>query len=303
MSGLIKPEKLSAAPQFSPLNYAQFFAAGGICATVTHGALTPVDVVKTRLQLEPSGSKMSMREMAKTIVMKDGPSGLLTGFGSTAVGYLIQEFFKKQAIDYFGVQKAKEHRQLVYMGSATAAELIASTLLTPLEASRIRLVSQPSYARGLVDAMQRMWAQEGMGGFYAGYIPILLKQVPFSIGQFYTNEMMHNFVNAYVPKDKLQRAGKTGQITVQLGCGIVAGSVAAILSHPADTLLSKINRGGVGHGSMMSKLGVAAQQTGFVGLWAGLGTRIIMTAALVSSQFLIYDQLKLFFGTPHSIEV
>ena len=27
--------------------------AGGICCSITHGALTPVDVVKTRIQLEP----------------------------------------------------------------------------------------------------------------------------------------------------------------------------------------------------------------------------------------------------------
>ncbi len=29
-------------------------AAGGICCSVTHGALTPVDVVKTRVQLDPT---------------------------------------------------------------------------------------------------------------------------------------------------------------------------------------------------------------------------------------------------------
>ena len=28
-------------------------AAGGICCSITHGALTPVDVVKTRVQLDP----------------------------------------------------------------------------------------------------------------------------------------------------------------------------------------------------------------------------------------------------------
>ena len=27
--------------------------AGGICCSITHGALTPVDVVKTRMQLDP----------------------------------------------------------------------------------------------------------------------------------------------------------------------------------------------------------------------------------------------------------
>ena len=28
-------------------------SAGGICCSITHGALTPVDVVKTRVQLDP----------------------------------------------------------------------------------------------------------------------------------------------------------------------------------------------------------------------------------------------------------
>ncbi|KAF9348934.1 Cu/Pi carrier, partial [Mortierella sp. AD094] len=34
--------------------YARYALAGAICCGVTHGALTPVDVVKTRIQLEPT---------------------------------------------------------------------------------------------------------------------------------------------------------------------------------------------------------------------------------------------------------
>jgi len=33
--------------------YSRFALAGAVCCSVTHGALTPVDVVKTRIQLEP----------------------------------------------------------------------------------------------------------------------------------------------------------------------------------------------------------------------------------------------------------
>jgi Mitochondrial carrier protein len=33
--------------------YARFAFAGAVCCSVTHGSLTPVDVVKTRIQLEP----------------------------------------------------------------------------------------------------------------------------------------------------------------------------------------------------------------------------------------------------------
>jgi len=33
--------------------YLKGAAAGGVCCSITHGALTPVDVVKTRVQLDP----------------------------------------------------------------------------------------------------------------------------------------------------------------------------------------------------------------------------------------------------------
>ncbi len=56
----------------------------------SHGALTPVDVVKTRIQLEPALGKLGMVGTARSIVANEGPKGLLTGFGPTAVGYLVQ---------------------------------------------------------------------------------------------------------------------------------------------------------------------------------------------------------------------
>lgn len=44
----------SDAPKPTGLDlYARFAFAGAVCCSVTHGALTPVDVVKTRIQLEP----------------------------------------------------------------------------------------------------------------------------------------------------------------------------------------------------------------------------------------------------------
>lgn len=73
-------------PQYSGTDYVRFFSSGALCATITHGAMTPVDVVKTRLQLEPKGSTLRMASMARHIVTSEGPAGLMTGFGPTAVG-------------------------------------------------------------------------------------------------------------------------------------------------------------------------------------------------------------------------
>lgn len=43
---------------------------------------------------------------------------------------------------------------------------------------------------------------------------------------------------------------------------------------------------------MTHRLIMLAKQAGFKGLFAGLGPRMIMTAGLVSGQFLIYDAIK-----------
>lgn len=64
------------------------------------------------------------------------------------------------------------------------------------------------------------------------------------------------------------------------------------LLQPADTLLSQINRGHGPTGTMMHRLSVLAKEAGFKGLFAGLGPRIVMTAGLVSGQFLIYGAIK-----------
>ena len=49
-----------------------------------------VDVVKTRIQIDPALARHSMSAAGRKIIAAEGPRGLLTGFGPTAVGYLVQ---------------------------------------------------------------------------------------------------------------------------------------------------------------------------------------------------------------------
>ena len=56
--------------------------------------------------------------------------------------------------------------------------------------------------------------------------------------------------------------------------------------------LAQINKGHGPTGSMSSRLVALAREAGFRGLFAGLGPRMIMTAGLVSSQFLMYGAIK-----------
>jgi len=120
----------------------------------------------------------------RQVIAKEGAGALLTGFGPTAAGYFLQgafkfggyEYFKKKHIEYFGVETASKYRIGVYLASSAAAEFFADIALCPLEATRIRLVSEPTYASGLIGGFGKMLRTEGIGAFYAGFGPILFKQ-------------------------------------------------------------------------------------------------------------------------------
>jgi len=54
---------------------------------------------------------------------------------------------------------------------------------------------------------------------------------------------------------------------------------------------------------MPHRLAVLAREAGLRGLFAGLGPRMIMTAGLVSSQFLMYGAIKDALGAPPGLEI
>ncbi|KIM25761.1 hypothetical protein M408DRAFT_25880 [Serendipita vermifera MAFF 305830] len=302
----------SHTPQFTLKDYSSFFTAGALCATITHGAMTPIDVVKTRIQIDPELARHSLLSGGRKIIASEGPTGLLTGFGPTAVGYLVQggakfagyEFWKKNIVDAIGgPDNAVAYRMPIYLLSASIGEFFADILLTPLEATRIRLVSDRKYASGLVPGFMRMAREGGLREMYAGFLPILCKQIPYAIGQFTVNEFCHELAFRNMSEETRKNLTATSKGLISLGSGLTAGVAAAVLSQPADTLLSQINKGHGPQGSMVFRLTSLAKQAGFKGLFAGLGPRCIMTAGLVAGQFILYDQIKHAMGAPPGIEI
>jgi len=279
--------------------YLKAALAGGICCGLTHGALTPVDVVKTRIQLDPATYNKGFIGGFRQVIAGEGAGALLTGLGPTAQGYFIQGWFKFGGVEIFktrwakqmGEKSAWQNRTAITLGASACAEFIADIFLCPYEATRIRLVSQPDYAPGMLSCAKKMTAEMGfVPAFYSGFVPILCKQIPYTMAKFVVQQQAAEAIYASLGQTPASMSAG-GNVSVSLGSGVIAGVVAAIISHPADTLLSKINKKGAGgEGSMVKRLGVIASETGFVGLCTvGLGARCIMIGTLTAGQFGIFD--------------
>jgi hypothetical protein len=75
---------------YDAMHFLKGALSGGICCAVTHGALTPVDVVKTRMQLDPVKYNGGMVKGFQQVIKGEGAGALLTGLGPTVVGYFVQ---------------------------------------------------------------------------------------------------------------------------------------------------------------------------------------------------------------------
>lgn len=94
------------------------------------------------------------------------------------------EFFKITLAESLGEQKAWENRTAIYLAAAAGAEFIADLFLCPLEAVRIRSVSDKAFPQSLPGGAAHILKNEGVLGFYAGLGPILFKQVPYTMAKF-----------------------------------------------------------------------------------------------------------------------
>lgn len=73
----------------------RYFVAGGVSAASSHGLTTPIDVVKTRIQLDPQKyGDGNVLAAAKDIIATDGIGMLAQGLAPTVVGYGIEGALK-----------------------------------------------------------------------------------------------------------------------------------------------------------------------------------------------------------------
>lgn len=170
----------------------RYFLAGGLCASASHALATPIDVVKTRQQTVASYRELSLVEGLSRVAADEGPAALLTGIVPTVVGYGAEGAFKFGAYEAL---KPSAAATLVGLGlgadeSASAGPIcaaivaggLASLVLAPAEATRIRMVSDPQYSGlGLLGAASRLYDREGASGLLRGVPATCSKQLPCAV--------------------------------------------------------------------------------------------------------------------------
>jgi len=230
--------------------------SGAIACSFSHTLVTPLDVIKTQMQLHPGmGAAAAARRVATS------PSGTLRigrlfhGAKATAVGYSLQgaakfggfEFGKRIGARWTGSRE--EWRVPVLLGSAALAEVFASCFLCPLELLKLRVQTDPKFlSLGVRSSLAHIVRAEGAGALFQGFGPVVMRQLPYTVCKLVCYELvadaLSNAVEGFQRRRSADPASPLGTAplmpAIVLAAGLCAGAAAAVVSQPGDVLLTKM---------------------------------------------------------------
>ncbi|PWY92753.1 mitochondrial carrier [Aspergillus heteromorphus CBS 117.55] len=290
---------------WTPKYYAACTFGGILACGITHTAVTPLDLIKCRRQVDPLLYK-SNAEAFRKIRGAEGLRGVFTGWGPTFFGYSAQgafkyggyEYFKKFYSDLVGVENAARWKTSLYLAASASAEIIADVALCPFESVKVRMQTTiPPDIRSTFTGISGIVSKEGVSGLYKGLYPLWGRQIPYTMMKFASFETIVEMIYNALPGQKSDY-NKGAQTGVAFTGGYLAGILCAAISHPADVMVSKLNanrKPGEAFGAATSRI---YKDIGFRGLWNGLPVRIVMVGTLTGLQWMIYDSFKIFMGLP-----
>jgi len=181
-------------------------------AAITDVLTTPLWMIKTRLQTQRI-DKQQPRKYRSTlhtfriIVKEEGFSALwkgltpqLLGVTHVAVQFPLYEYIKEFLAER-GSKRKENLTILELIGASASSKIVASVIAYPHEVLRSRFQYQrstdPLRYTGILHALQQIFREEGIKGFYRGLGTNLLRVTPSCAITFTTYEFLLRTMQTY----------------------------------------------------------------------------------------------------------
>jgi solute carrier family 25 2-oxodicarboxylate transporter 21 len=227
---------MSDGKQRKPLPFGYQFVAGAIAGVSEILVFYPLDVVKTRMQLD-TGKGMGLMGTFKNIVATQGLSRLYKGLApplmleapKRAVKFAANDFWGKQFMSMAGTTQMTQSISILTGCSAGATE---SFVVVPFELVKIKLQDKTSPFKGPMDVIKHVVKTEGVLGLYNGMEATFWRHVWWNGGYF---------GSIYQIRQMLPKAETPGgQLMNNFISGSIGGLVGTIINTPFDVVKSRI---------------------------------------------------------------
>ncbi|CAH1104687.1 unnamed protein product [Psylliodes chrysocephalus] len=187
----------------------------------------------------------------------------------------------------------RDWRPFIYGGVASC---VAEFGTFPIDTTKTRLQIQgqkldKNHAnlkyRGMVDCFIKIAKQEGFSSLYSGIWPAVLRQATYGTIKFGTYYTLKRILVSY-------NNGKES-VTVNVGCGIVAGAISSAIANPTDVLKVRMQVAGINGNTNIGLINCFRDvytHEGISGLWRGVNPTAQRAAVIAAIELPVYDFCK-----------
>jgi solute carrier family 25 phosphate transporter 3 len=260
--------------------------------------------------VDPDLVNTSFAKATARIIEKDGIKTLLSGLGPTTFGYLLEGSLK---FGIYEIMKPAAKRGLTSLAQLTSLAFLqsqmlsfavcgaisgvaASMVLCPMEAIRIRIVSEPNFCTGnWVEGGYKMVKSEGVSALSKGLTPMLYKQVPYTISKNVAFDILTRMSYGAMQTWGMAVTGVT-KVLIPLVCAFITSVLSTISSQPGDMLLSLVNAHEGTKRTNDFMRDILKGEWGIKGFFVGVKSRFLHVGIIVTTQLILYDFIKRLVG-------
>ena len=280
-----------------PLPFIYQFASGAIAGVSEILVMYPLDVVKTRQQLDSTNAYNGTINCLKKIVKEEGFSRLYKGITAPilmeapkrATKFAANDEWGKFYKGFFGVPQMTQSLAVLTGATAGATE---SFVVVPFELVKIRLQDKNSKFNGMSEVLKHIVKQDGFLGLYKGLESTLWRHIVWNAGYF---GVIHQ-VRGLMPKPKTS----TEKTLIDLTCGSIGGTFGTILNTPFDVVKSRIQAGSTKYVWTVPSIGTVFKEEGFGALYKGFLPKVLRLGPGGGILLVVFTQCMDFFRTVHN---
>jgi len=219
-----------------PLPFKYQFVAGAFAGVTEICVFYPLDVIKTRMQLD-TGRSQGLFQTFRNIIAQEGVSRLYKGLvppllleaPKRAVKFAANDFWGKRYISLSDNTSMTQSLSILTGCSAGASE---SFVVVPFELVKIKLQDKSTVFKGPLEVVKYIIRNDGLVGMYKGMESTFWRHVWWN-GGFFGSIFQ---IRALLPKAETSQA----QLMNNFICGSVGGCVGTIVNTPFDVVKSRI---------------------------------------------------------------
>ncbi|XP_023712752.1 calcium-binding mitochondrial carrier protein Aralar1 isoform X3 [Cryptotermes secundus] len=282
------------------LESAYRFTLGSIGGAVGATAVYPIDLVKTRMQNQRTGSfigELMYRnsfDCCKKVIRHEGFFGLYRGLVPQLMGVAPEKAIKLTVNDFVRDKFMDKNGNLPLYGEIISGACAGGSQViftNPLEIVKIRLQVAGEIASGTKISALNVVKELGLFGMYKGAKACFLRDVPFSA--IYFPAYAHTKVKL------ADENGYNSPLTL-LFAGAIAGVPAASLVTPADVIKTRLQvvarAGQTTYTGVLDAAKKIYKEEGLRAFWKGATARVFRSSPQFGVTLLTYEILqRLFF--------